>query len=146
MARAGLAVLVVTLAILIASPIVACVRLTHGPDANRPHFRQVAERAEILAGSPIELIFGSEGIVSGLPFYLPKAQPLTVDPLSAEGRAAIASHGLLIVCVSSDAPCQKTAEAFAGSGARATTATLTRSFLGFSSPPMSYQITVVPRA
>jgi 4-amino-4-deoxy-L-arabinose transferase-like glycosyltransferase len=145
-ARAGLAVLAVTLAILIASPVVACVRLTHGPDANRPHFRQVAERAETLAGSPIELIFGSEGIVSGLPFYLPKAQPLTVDPLSAEGRAAIASHGLLIVCASSDAPCQKTAEAFAGSGARTTTATLTRSFLGFSGPPMSYQITVVPRA
>jgi 4-amino-4-deoxy-L-arabinose transferase-like glycosyltransferase len=142
-ARAGLAVLVVTLAILIASPVVACVRLTNGPDPNRPHFRQVAERAATL-GSPIELIFGSEGIVSGLPFYLPKAQPLTVDPLSVEGRVAIASHGLLIVCTSSDTPCQKIAGAFADSGARTTIATLTRSFLGFSSPPMSYQMTVVP--
>jgi len=145
-ARAGLATLVVTLAIVAASPVIACGRLTNGPDANRSHFHQVAELAETLAGRPIELISGSEGIVSGLPFYLPKAQPLTVGPLSAEGRAATASHGLLIVCVSGDAPCQKTAEAFADSGARTTTATLTRSFLGFSSPPMSYQITVVPRA
>jgi 4-amino-4-deoxy-L-arabinose transferase-like glycosyltransferase len=143
-ARAGLAVLAVTLAILVASPVVACVRLTNGPDANRPHFRQVAERAETLAGRPIKLIFGSEGIVSGLPFYLPRAQPLTIGPLSAEGRAAIARHGLLIVCVSGDAPCGQTAEAFAEAGARTTTATLMRSFLGFSSPPMSYQITVVP--
>jgi hypothetical protein len=145
-ARAGLAVVVVTLAIVIASPVVACLRLTNGPDVNRPHFRQVAERAEALAGSPVELFFGSEGIVSGLPFYLPKAQPLTVGPLSAEGRAAIASHGLLIVCVRGDTSCETTAEAFAGSGARTTTATLTRSFLGFSSPPVTYQITVVPPA
>jgi hypothetical protein len=50
----------------------------------------------------------------------------------------------LIVCTSSDAPCQKIAGAFADSGARTTSATLTRSFLGFSSPPMSYQMTVVP--
>jgi 4-amino-4-deoxy-L-arabinose transferase-like glycosyltransferase len=143
-ARAGLAALVVTLAIVVASPIIACVRLTNGPDANRPHFRQVAELAGGLAGRPIELIWGSEGIVSGLPFYLPKAQPLMVGPLSAEGRPAVATRGLLIVCVSGDAPCQKTAEAFAAVGARGTMATLTRSFLGFSSPPASYQITVVP--
>ena len=42
-ARAGLATLAVTLAILIASPIIACVRLTNGPDPYRPHFQQVAE-------------------------------------------------------------------------------------------------------
>jgi 4-amino-4-deoxy-L-arabinose transferase-like glycosyltransferase len=145
-ARAGLATLAVTLAIVVASPVVACVRLIHGPDANRPHFRQVAELADGLAGRPIELIWGSEGIVSGLPFYLPKARPLMVGPISAEGRAAIATRGLLIVCVGGDAPCQHTAAAFADAGARTTTATLARTFLGFSSPPMSYQITVVPPA
>jgi 4-amino-4-deoxy-L-arabinose transferase-like glycosyltransferase len=145
-ARGGLAALVVTLAIVVASPVVACVRLAKGPDVNRPHFRQVAERAELLAGRPIELIWGSEGIVPGLPFYLPKAQRLIDGPLSAEGRAAIAGHGLVIVCTSDDVPCQKTAEALADAGARTTTATLTRSFLGVSSPPVTYQITVVPPA
>ena len=97
-ARGGLAALVVTLAIVLASPVVACVRLASGPDVNRPHFRQVAERAELLAGRPIELMWGSEGIVPGLPFYLPNAQRLIAGPSSAEGRAAIATHGLLIVC------------------------------------------------
>jgi hypothetical protein len=145
-ARGGLAALVVTFAIVLASPVIACVRLANGPDVNRPHFRQVAERAELLAGRPIELMWGSEAIVPGLPFYLPNAQRLIAGPLSAEGRAAIATHGLLIVCTSDDAPCQKTADAFADAGARTITATLTRSFLGVSSPAISYQITVVPPA
>lgn len=145
-AQAGLATLAVTLAIVMASPVIACVRLSHGPDPNRPHFRHVAELADRLAGRPIELIWGSEGIVSGLPFYLPKAQPLTAGPLSAEGRAAIASRGLAIICTSVDAGCQQTAEALAEAGKRTTTATLRRSFLGFSSPPATYQITVVPPA
>jgi hypothetical protein len=46
--------------------------------------------------------------------------------------------------VSDDAPCQKTAEALADAGARTTNSILTRGFLGISSPPISYQITVVP--
>ena len=143
-ARAGLATLVITLAILIASPVIACVRLTHGPDPYRPHFQQVAEIGEGLAGRPIELIWGSEGIASGLPFYLPKARPLMISPLSAEGRAAIAAHGLLIACTSGDEGCRQTAESFAHAGAASKTATLTRSFLGFSSPPVGFQITAVP--
>src|SRR5262249_30601256 len=116
-ARAGLATLAVPLAILIASPVIACVRLTHGPDPYRPHFQQVAEIGESLAGRPVELIWGSEGIVSGLPFYLPKARPLTIGPLSAEGRAAIAAHGLLVVCVAGDEGFRQTADTFVQAGA-----------------------------
>ena len=142
--RAGLVTAAVTLAILIASPIIACVRLTNGPDPYRPHFREVAEIGENLAGRPVELIWGSEGIVSGLPFYLPKARPLMVGPLSAEGRAEIAAHGLLIVCTSADDGCRQNAKAFIDAGAPGKTLTLTRSFLGFSSPPVSFQITAVP--
>jgi 4-amino-4-deoxy-L-arabinose transferase-like glycosyltransferase len=143
-ARAGLATLAVTLAVLIASPVIASVRLTNGPDPYRPHFQQVADIGERLAGQPVALIWGSEGIVSGLPFYLPKARPLTIGPLSAEGRAAIAAHGLLIVCTNNDEGCRQTAEGFARAGAASKSVTLTRSFLGFSSPPVSFQITAVP--
>jgi hypothetical protein len=143
-ARAGLATLAVTLAILLASPVIACVRLTNGPDPYRPHFQQVAEIGERLAARPVELIWGSEGIVSGLPFYLPKARPLMIGPLSAEGRAAVAAHGLLIVCVTGDEGCRQTAESFAQAGAASRSVTLARSLLGFSSPPVSFQITVVP--
>src|SRR5262249_25318939 len=142
--RAGLATLAVTLAILIASPVIACVRLTHGPDPYRPHFQKVAEIGESLVGRPVELIWGSEGIVSGLPFYLPKASTLMIGPLSAEGRAAIAADGLLVVCVDGDEGCRQTAENFAHAGAASKAVTLTRSFFGFSSPPVRFQITVMP--
>jgi len=104
----------------------------------------VAEIGESLAGRPVELTWGSEGIVSGLPFYLRKARPLMVGPLSPEGRAAVAAHGLLIVCVTGDEGCRQTAESFAQTGAASKSVTLTRSFLGFSSPPASFQITAVP--
>lgn len=144
--RAGLATAAVTLAILIASPVIACVRLTNGPDLYRPLFQQVAEIGDQLAGRLVELIWGSEGIVSGLPFYLPEARPLMVGPQSAEGRAAIAAHGLLIVCISGDEGCRQTAQTFIDAGAPSKTVTLTRSFLGFSSPPVTFQITAVPPA
>jgi 4-amino-4-deoxy-L-arabinose transferase-like glycosyltransferase len=142
--RAGLATLAVTLAILIASPVVAIVRLTHGPDPYRPHFREVAEIGASLAGRPVAWIWGSQGIVSGLPFYLPEARPLLAGPLSAESRAAIAARGLLIICTSSDEGCRQIAESFTHTGAASKDVTLTRSFLGFLSPPVSFQVTAVP--
>jgi hypothetical protein len=67
-----------------------------------------------------------------------------VGPLSAEGRAAIAAHGLLIVCTGGDEGCRQTAESFTRTGAAIKDVTLTRSFLGFSGAPVSFQITAVP--
>ncbi len=146
-ARAGLVVLAATLVILVASPVIACVRLTnYGDDQYRPHFRQVAELADGLAGKPIQLYWGSPEMISGLPFYLPEARPINADPLSAEGRAASSVHGLLVVCLSGDAPCLKTSEALANAGAHTATVALTRHFLGVSSPPLRLQITVIALA
>ncbi len=142
--RAGLFVLVATLAVLIAAPVIAAVRLTHGPDPYRPHFREVAEIGQNLSGRPVALIWGSQGIVSGLPFYLPQAKPLMAGPLSAQGRAAVSAQGLLIVCIGGDQGCEQTAKPFIDAGAPSKTVTLTRSFLGFSSAPESFQITAVP--
>jgi hypothetical protein len=104
--RAGLFTLAATLAILIASPVIAC--------------------------------------VSGLPFYLPQAKPLMVGPLSAEGRAAVSAEGLLVVCIGGDEGCRKNAKPFIDAGAPSKIVTLTRSFLGFSSRPVSFQITAAP--
>lgn len=143
-ARAGLVALAVALTALVASPVVAYARLTRSQDQYRAHFRQVAELADNLAGSPIQLFWGSPDITTGLPFYLPGARPLAVDPPSAAGRAAISAHGLLIVCLSGDTPCQNTSTELTAGAARTTNATLTRTFLGRSGPPMSFQITVVP--
>lgn len=143
-ARAGLVALAVTVIALVASPIVAYARLTRSDDRYRAHFRQVAELAGQLAGAPVQLFWGSYDITAGLPFYLPGARPLSLDPLSAEGRAAIRSYGLLVVCLSGDAPCRQTGVALTAAGARTTSATFTRTFLGFSGQPMGFQITFVP--
>ncbi len=143
-ARAGLFVVAGTVVVLIATPVIAGVRLTNGPDQYRPHFRQVAELGDRLAGKPVGLYWGSANITAGLPIYLPQARPLSADPLSAAGRAASDEHGLLAVCLEGDAPCQNTSDVLAKAGARTTTVALTRSFLGFLSPPLSLQITVMP--
>jgi hypothetical protein len=143
-ARAGLVAFVAVLAVIIASPVIACVRLTKGPDQFRPHFRQVAELAERLAGQPIKLYWGSLDVTGGLAIYLPQAQLLTTGPLSPEGRAAVGAPGLAVVCLTSDAGCQQTEEALEKGGARTTTVALTRSFLGFTGPPLNVRITVVP--
>ncbi len=143
-ARAGLVALAATLAAVIASPFVAYDRLTANREPYRAHYRQVAELADSLAGNPVQLFWGSAGITGGLPFYLPEARPLSVDPLSAEGRAETNVHGLVIVCLSEDAPCRKTAAALADAGGRTTSATFNRTFRGFSGQPMSFAITAVP--
>lgn len=145
-ARAGLVALVVTLAAIAVSPVVAYARLTRSDDQYRAHFREVARLADRLAAKPVRLFWGSPNITAGLPFYLSEANPLTVDPLSAEGRAAIGAHGLVVVCVSTDAPCRRAGAELAAAGGRAANASLTRSFLGVSGEPMNFEITVVPPA
>ncbi len=142
-ARAGIVALVAVLAVLIASPVIAAVRVTKGPDQFRPHFRQVAELAERLAGQPIKLYWGSLDVTGGLAIYLPGAQLLT-NPWSPEGRAAVSAQGLLVVCLASDAACRQTEKTLEKDGARTTPAALTRSFLGFTGPPLNVRITVVP--
>jgi hypothetical protein len=145
-ARAGLVALAVTLAAIVASPIVAYARLTRGDDQYRAHFRQVAELADRLSGAPVQLFWGSPEITAGLPFYLPAARPLMASPLSADGRAAISAHGLVVVCLSADAPCRKTGAALADAGGHAANASFTRSFVGVLGQPMDFEITVVPPA
>jgi hypothetical protein len=135
-ARAGLVALAATLLVIIASPVIACVRLVSSHDQYRTHYRQVAEFADRFAGQPIRLISISGEWAGGLRFYLPRAQTLTLE---RRGTAV-----LLIVCPSADAICRKNGAALTSAGARTTTVAFTRSFLGFSGPPMSYQITVVP--
>lgn len=141
-ARAGLVAFAVALVALLASPLIAYARLARGEDQYRAHFKQIAALARGIAGRPVERFWGSAAVTAGLPFYLPAARPLSVDPLSAAGRAAIAAHGILIVCLSGDAPCRDTAAALAAAGARTTEATFTRRFLGLSGQPMDFLITV----
>ena len=144
--RAGLFALTVALAALVASPVIAWARLKRGEDQYRAHFHQVAELAERLNGGPVRLMRGSPELVLGLPFYLPVAELLRVDPASAEGRALIAAEGLLVVCRIDDVPCRNEAASLADAGARPAAATFTRTLAGFAGPPLTLEIAVVPPA
>jgi 4-amino-4-deoxy-L-arabinose transferase-like glycosyltransferase len=142
-ARAWLAGLAIVLAIVLASPVIACVRIVSEPDQFRPHFRQAADLATKLSPQPVRFYGGSDGIVGGMQAYLPQARYMPL-PLSAEGRAAVGAKGLVIVCLTSDLNCRKVAETMAVPGTAPTAAALTRSFLGFSGPPLDVQVVVLP--
>ena len=133
-ARAGLIGLALVLAVVIASPAIAYVRLTGSHDRDRMYSRQIAQTAQGLAGKPIEFIWGSTGIAEGLPFYLPQAR---LSLPAANGM-------LLIVCASADLRCQQTAAARAADKGRTTVATFASNFLGWSGASETFQITVVP--
>ncbi len=141
-ARAGLAGLAIVLAIVLVSPVMACVRIVSEPDQFRPHFRQAADLATRLSPQPVRLYWGSDEIVGGMQAYLPQARYLPY-PLSPEGRAAARAKGVVIVCLTGDLACRKVAETLAPSGAVTTAAGLKRSFLGISGPPLNVQVVVV---
>lgn len=143
-ARAGLLALAATLTLVVAAPVVAYDRLTSGDRPRGTHARQVAELAQRRLPHPIRLFWGSREVTGTLGFYIPHAHPLFTDPLSAEGRAAVAADGLLIVCRPDDAPCRDTSAALSGPGSRTSRVTFRRHFLGFAGPPSTYWITAVP--
>jgi 4-amino-4-deoxy-L-arabinose transferase-like glycosyltransferase len=145
-AHAGVVALAMTLAVVIASPVIAGVRLAYGPDQYRPHFRQTAELAERLSGGPVPLYWGTDDVTAGLRVYLPGAQLLSASPFSDPGRPTGSLHGLVVVCLMIDTRCRNVGDTLAKKGATTTTAALTRRFLGFTSPPLDLQITVVPPA
>ncbi|HEY1748242.1 MAG TPA: glycosyltransferase family 39 protein [Xanthobacteraceae bacterium] len=146
-AAAGLAAVAMVLVALIASPVVAYKKLKAGLDPNRPDAPQVAATAERLASlAPVRLFWGSAALASGLPFYMPGVRPLDEDPLSAKGRAARKSAGLLLVCLDGDAPCQTTVTLLAGgdAGQRSDDIVIRHAFLGFTGPPIRAHVTFVP--
>jgi 4-amino-4-deoxy-L-arabinose transferase-like glycosyltransferase len=146
-AGAGLLALAVSLVFLIAAPFIAYAHLTAGLDSNRPTSQEVGRAAQKLTGKPVALYWGSADVTGNLPFYVAGAAPLDGSPLTADSRAAIQAHGLLIACLDSDAACRKTQSLLGGApGAKAEDLSVTRTFLGFSAPPVGVRLVALPAA
>jgi 4-amino-4-deoxy-L-arabinose transferase-like glycosyltransferase len=148
-AAAGLVAVAMASVAVIASPVIAYEKLKAGLDPNRPDAQPVATTAaRIAGGAPVRLFWGSAALANGLPFYLPGARPLNVDPLSPAGRAAAKSEGILLVCLGGDAPCQATVDVFASGDAaqRSDDIVIRHTFLGFTGPATEAHVTVVPAA
>jgi hypothetical protein len=104
----------------------------------------VAATAEQLAHPPPLLYRGSPAITGNLPFYLAGAHPLNDDPRSAASLAEIAANGLLIACLDTDAACRATEAAFASEQSGTADGAIIPRFLGFSGPPISFHVSIVP--
>lgn len=144
-ASAGLVALAVSLVFLIAAPFIAYAHLKAGLDSNRPSSQEVAAVAKTLTGRPVGLYWGSPDVTGNLPFYVAGARPLYGDPLSAENRARIAAHGVLIACLDGDAGCRKVQAALgAEPNSKAADLSIARTFLGFAGPPAAVHLAAVP--
>jgi 4-amino-4-deoxy-L-arabinose transferase-like glycosyltransferase len=144
-AGAGLLALAISLFFLIAAPFIATAHLHAGLDSNRPTSQELARAARKLIGKPAALYWGSPDVVGNLPFYVAGARPLESDPTSAASRADIAQQGLLIACLDNDAACRKTQSLLgAAPGAKAEDLSVTRTFLGFSGPPVGIRLVALP--
>lgn len=141
-ARAGLVALAVSLAAVVASPYVAYARLQSNKEIHETHYRQVADEVARLSSRSVHLIAGSESILQGLPYYLPKVRPVAVTSLSEGDRAEVAEKGMVMVCVADDPGCRADAATVPGVASRTENVTFVRTFLGRSGPPAGYRITV----
>lgn len=137
--RGVLIAIIVTVGTVIASPFIGVQNL-HNRDQHRQHAQQLAEEIGKLSDRPVEYLSGDGDITKSLFFPLPSARPLQASP-PAEARLAI-------VCVTSDTVCQSQGDALTQSGWTGgpwSDVTLTRSFLGFAGPAMSYRIRITSR-
>jgi 4-amino-4-deoxy-L-arabinose transferase-like glycosyltransferase len=144
-ARAGLVALLVSLGAVAASPVRAYFKLQSQArtyEGHRAYYQQVAEAAQELAGQPIRILWGSWQVTRGLPFYLPKAHLLRSDPADARNRPEVSAKGMVIICSDGDTECLASGATHAHS--RSVDIAVSRTFLGFASPPSRYRIIVVP--
>ena len=140
-ARSCVAALAISLLAVVASPLVAREHLNPRRTAHNAHYRQLAEEIMRLASSPAVLIAGSEQAVQGLFYYLPGARPLS-DPPDERSAPPIAAR--VMVCSEDDASCEVAAKSFAGNAGSTTNVTFFRTYLGYSSRPLTYRIVVAP--
>ena len=93
-----------------------------------------------LAKSPAVVIGGSEEIVAGVFYYLPKARPMSSEP--NEVLTKLSTTARVLVCTENDVPCRVKADSLAGDSGSVSNVTFTKTFLGYSSPPLTYRIVV----
>jgi hypothetical protein len=121
------------------SPLVARAHLDPKRSAHNAHYRQIARQIVDLAGSPAVLIGGSNEVVPGLFYYLPASRPMSSPQI--EGRTTTAR---VMVCIDGDVSCRAAADSLAGTSGSVSDVTFAKTFLGYSSPPLTYRIAVTP--
>jgi 4-amino-4-deoxy-L-arabinose transferase-like glycosyltransferase len=141
-ARGCVTALAISLLTIAASPLVARTHLNPRWAAHDAHYRQIATEIVRLANSPAVLIGGSEDVVQGLFYYLPAAWPASSPPKERDTDSLIAAR--VMVCAKDDASCHAAARSLAGNSSSVLDVTFSKTYLGYSSPPLTYRIVVSP--
>lgn len=142
-ARACLTALLVSLLAVVVSPLVAHMQLARQTTQNA-HYRQIAMEIMHLANSPAVVIGGSEEVVVGVFYYLPKARPMSSQP--NEEPMELSTTARVLVCIENNVSCRARADSLAGNSGSVSDVTFAKTFLGYSSPPLTYRIAVAPKA
>jgi len=153
--RARILVITITVAVLLASPVIADVRFSSGndPDAIEPR-QEIAQFVTRLwhdrTRTPLRIVTGTDPYENAIGFYSPDRPAVLID--FSFGRApwitpdALTRNGLLIVCVRDDVVCQRRAARLLPPPAENVSVTLSHSFHGRSRRPVTFDIFLLPPA
>jgi hypothetical protein len=146
--------IVLTLAAVLAAPVVAMVVHRVGVAPDMAHTRLLAARVATewrkVTAAPIRLVGGDANLAYGVAFYLPD-RPSSFPAFSREAapwvdNARIAREGIVLVCPAADQGCIARSVALVEGrpASRQFSAELTRSYLGVAGKPARYSIFIVP--
>lgn len=142
----------ITLAALIASPLVAYEKMNRGELAAAQPRMEIAEAATQLwrqkTGTPLAIVAGYSPYADAVAFYSPDhpSEFIAFDRgwspwITPE---AIARHGFLAVCLKADEKCLTLAREYATASASQAEVELFHSAWGMKAPPVAFDLLVVP--
>ena len=149
----GVLVVGMTLAMLLLSPVIAFAKFSLGGDNNyfQPRKELASEATRIwheTTGTPLRYVAGSQRYENAVAFYSHDRPHVFIhfDVHQAPWVTAqdIDRAGLLVVCAKEDKRCRAASATLSMPQASRTELTLAHSFWGFTAPPSSFIVTVVP--
>jgi 4-amino-4-deoxy-L-arabinose transferase-like glycosyltransferase len=141
--------IVVPLAAIVASPVVAIVQqLNHLPSA-RPHYQQAAREIDRFwhekTTAPIRYIGGDSEMANGVAFYLDSAAPYFAPQTESPNDPKVTRNGIALICPAWNEQCLAAIDALMRRyGGAHEEVTEQRNLLGIAGPPARFEIVVVP--
>ena len=149
---ARLSALAITLAALLASPIVAYEKMSRGERTAAQPRIEIAEAATQLwrqqTGAPFAIVAGSSPYADAVAFYSPDHPTEFIGFDFGRSRwlspETIARHGFLAVCLKGDENCLNQARKYASVPGNPIEVDLVHRAWGLSAPPVAFDLLVVP--